>query len=97
MKLRFVVLTTTSWPWVRPKVSIGPPRQAAQEGGAIGSTPAASKIWRRLWPSIVVSTSPCSTTRVAGTSNVRTATFRPFMIRAAMTKSSSLPPVQEPM
>ena len=38
-----------------------------------------------------------ATSTVAGTRNVSIATLRPFRTRAAMPKSSILPPVQEPM
>jgi hypothetical protein len=43
-KLRLVVDTQISGSFIRPKVSFGPPKQAAQEGAAGSMQPAAKKI-----------------------------------------------------
>ena len=46
-----MVLTTVSASFMRAKVSLGPPKHAAQEGGAGATQPAASKIWKAVLPS----------------------------------------------
>lgn len=97
MKLRLVVLMHTSAWLQRPKVSTGPPRQAAQLGGAGGRQPAALKMALSVRPLTMTRSKPCSTSVVAGTRKVGTATWRPSSSWAAATKSSVLPPVQEPM
>ena len=97
MKLRLVVASTTSPAFARANVSIGPPRQAAQEGGATSTQPASAKISTRALPSTCVVRSCRAISEVAGTRQVSTATRLPRSTRAAMTKSASLPPVQDPM
>src|SRR3972149_1358806 len=96
-KFLFVVDRQTSFPSVLPKVSGGPPRQAAHDGPPAIFAPAFSSMEYMLSPSINSSFSRFSTSVVAGTTNVSTFTLCPRRIFAAALKSSTLPPVHEPM
>ena len=59
--------------------------------------PAFSNISMQVSPSIIIFERASSTFTVDGTINVSIATFLPFSIFAAATKSVVFPPVQEPM
>src|SRR4029078_12142078 len=96
-KFRFVVEMQTSGPLMRPNVSFGPPRQAAHEASSEIVHPASSKIESRVWPSRRSVRIACEISVVAGTRNVSTATLRPRITCAALTKSLIFPPVHEPM
>ena len=70
---------TTSLACVRPKVSGGPPRQAAHEGGAISRHPAFLKICVSASPLIFSVSRASATSWVAGTRNVSTLTRANFL------------------
>src|SRR5579875_904376 len=95
-KLRLVVLMQLKGSLSRPKVSLGPPRQAAQDGGPT-LAPADRNTSSRVFPSIFSVFRPAATSLVAGTTNVSILTLLFLRICAAARKSVSLPPVQEPM
>jgi len=95
-KLRLVVEMQTSSAFKRPKVSEGPPRHAAQDGGPI-SQPALTKISCSDVPLIFFSFNACATSVVAGTIKVFTDTSLPSKMVAAAMKSVILPPVQDPI
>ena len=97
-KLRLVALMHLSPGWfMRPKVSSGPPRHAAQPAFSVMRTPASTRICQRVWlPQRVFWRSP-TISGVAGTPKVSMVTLRPCSTRANSTKSLVLPPVQEPM
>ena len=95
-KFLFVVEITTSSACVLPNVSTGPPRQAAHEGGPI-LHPAFWNISRQVSPSIFIFSNASFTFTVEGTINVSIATFLPYKILAAATKSVVFPPVHDPI
>src|SRR5437870_12849936 len=68
-KLRLVVLMQEIGVLSRPKVSLGPPRHAAQDGSPI-LAPAARKICSSVWPLIDSIFRPLAISLVAGTMNV---------------------------
>src|SRR5438876_969790 len=96
-KLRFVALMHFIGEFMRPKVSTGPPRHAAQEAFSVMRTPALSRMDHTLLPSHWVSLSSCTTLVVAGTPKVSIFTERPRTTCAKARKSLVFPPVHEPM
>src|ERR1700722_2114410 len=68
-KFRFVVLMQLNGVFSRPKVSLGPPRQAAQLASPIFA-PADRKMSRSDLPPIFSVSSPRATSVVAGGTNV---------------------------
>ena len=95
-KLRFVVLMQLIGVFNRPKVSLGPPRQAAHDGSPIFA-PAAKNTSSRVCPSHISVFSALAISVVAGTTKVSILTVLSLRIFAAARKSVSLPPVQEPI
>src|SRR5260221_7245584 len=96
-KLRFVALMHFIGVFMRPKVSTGPPRQAAHEAFSVICTPADSRrLHTEVSPHFVVCNSK-TTSGVAGTPNVSIFTLRPLRISANARKSEVFPPVHEPM
>src|SRR5262245_61666384 len=95
-KLRLVVLIQLSGVFSRPKVSLGPPRQAAQDGSPIFA-PADRNTSSKLCPLRFSVLSPARISLVAGTTNVSICTRLPLRIWAAARKSVILPPVHEPI
>src|SRR5438045_3072706 len=95
-KLRLVVLMQLIGAFNRPNVSLGPPRQAAHDGGPI-LAPAERKTSSSVWPLSRSFLRPAATSLVAGTTKVSIRTDLPLRIFAAARKSVILPPVQEPM
>src|SRR5579871_1172388 len=95
-KLRLVVLMQLIGWLSRPKVSLGPPRQAAHEGGPT-LAPADRNTSSSVLPPTFSDFRPAATSLVAGTTKVSILTLLSLRIRAAARKSVSLPPVQEPM
>src|SRR5262245_65298238 len=94
-KLRLVVLMQLIGSLSRPNVSLGPPRQAAHDGGPI-LAPADRNTSSSVCPFSDSALSPRAISLVAGTTNVSMRTDRPFSTAAAARKSVSLPPVHEP-
>src|SRR6516225_12181164 len=95
-KLRLVVLMQLIGLFSRPKVSLGPPRHAAQDGGPTFA-PADRKTSSSVWPFRRSAFRPAATSLVAGTTKVSIWTLLPLSTAAAARKSVSLPPVHEPM
>ena len=77
-KFRLVALMHFIGVFSRPKVSTGPPRQAAHEEFSVIRTPALSRMLQTLDPSMMVLFSSCRTFVVAGTHNVEIFTVLPF-------------------
>src|SRR5258708_31338069 len=95
-KFRFVAEMQFIGLFMRPKVSTGPPRQAAHEAFSVICTPADSRMLHTvLSPHLVVCNS-CTTSGVAGTPKVSIFTVRPLRISAKARKSEVLPPVHDP-
>ena len=84
-KLRLVVLIQTAGSFTRPKVSAGPPRQAAHDGGPI-LQPASVRILRSDLLPIFIWSIERSTLSVAGTTKVSTATELSFKIFSALVR-----------
>src|ERR1035437_8542048 len=96
-KLRLVALMHLSGAFMRPNVSTGPPRHAAQPAFSVICTPASVRICQTvLSPQRAVCRS-CTISGVAGTPNVSMTTRLPCTTRAKARKSLVFPPVQEPM
>src|SRR5207245_781284 len=94
-KLRLVVLMQLSAWLSRPKVSLGPPKHAAQDGSP-SLAPADKKTSSSVWPFSISVFNPLAISLVAGTMKVSIWTVRPLRMRAAARKSVIFPPVQEP-
>src|SRR5277367_3677904 len=95
-KFRFVAEMQFIGLFIRPKVSTGPPRQAAHEAFSVICTPADSRTFQTVESPIFKVWSSKTTSGVAGTPKVSTFTVRPFRISAKARKSDVLPPVHEP-
>src|SRR5258708_22419966 len=93
-KLRLVVLMQLIGPLSRPKVSLGPPRQAAQDGSPIFA-PADRNTFSSDCPFSISCLRPAAISLVAGTTNLSIFTVLPFSKRAAARQSVTFPPVQE--
>src|ERR1700687_1661401 len=78
-KLRLVVLMQEIGGVSRQKVSLGPPRQAAQDSGPI-LAPALRKICSSVWPLMLSFFKPCAISLVAGTTKVSILTVCPLRI-----------------
>ena len=96
-KLRLVVLMQLIGVFSRPKVSLGPPRQAAHDGSPIFA-PARRKISsQRLAVDLLGLQAGGDLARRRHHEGVDLARVLPLRIRAAARKSVILPPVHEPM
>src|SRR5438874_1727482 len=95
-KLRLVVLMQLIAGLSRPKVSLGPPRQAAHDGSPI-LAPADRNTSSSVWPLRLSDFRALAISLVAGTTKVSILTVCPLRIFAAARKSVSLPPVQDPI
>src|SRR5262249_51451232 len=90
-KLRLVVLMQASGWLRRPKVSLGPPRQAAHEGWPIFA-PADRKTSSSDWPFSFSLLRPAAISLVAGTTNGSMRALRPLGVFAAGRENGHLPP-----
>ena len=96
-KLRFVALMHLMPDLLmRPNVSTGPPRQAAQPAFSVICTPAFTSTSQMVVLPQYVDCKSRTISGVAGTPKVSITTFLPRNTRANSTKSLVLPPVQEP-
>src|SRR6185369_5923176 len=91
-KFRFVALMHLRGVFMRPKVSTGPPKQAAQPAFSVICTPASSRICQIVFSPQRADCRSWTISGVAGTPKVSITTWRPLSTRANSRKSLVLPP-----
>src|SRR5277367_1809129 len=96
-KFRLVALMHFIGEFIRPNVSTGPPRQAAQPAFSVICTPESTRICQTVFSPHFAVCRSLTISGVAGTPKVSIFTRLPFRTRANSRKSLVLPPVHEPM